>query len=141
MYSITLSPSVSQSSTQSVTYSSTHYSTFTPSLSSMLSPSLTPSSMEKQTLASTFSPYPTTTPTQVSRVSPLPSCSSTILTNVSDNAFYAIVSAVIILFLLNIVTSIHYYTEYTNEKTRRRLVDPVQLNPYHTSARDTFNRV
>jgi hypothetical protein len=53
-----------------------------------------------------------------------------------------IIFTIVALFFINTSYSIHYYNAYTNEKTRRRVInDQVQMNPYHTNVRDTFNRV
>jgi len=149
------SPSASQSSTQSLSYSpypthsytSTPLSSFTSSLSLLFtssespSPSLMYTYTQMQTLAPTATPYPSTTPTQICRLAPLPTINSTILSSVSDNAFYAVISALAILFLLNLSCSIHYYTEYTNEKSKRKLFDQIHQNPIHSTVRSTFNQV
>lgn len=146
------SSSVSQTSTQSLSYSqhpthsyttSTPLSSFTSSLSLLFtsSESPSPSLMHMHSLAPTVSPYPSTTPSQICRLAPLPIINTTILSSISDNTFYAVVSALAILFLLNLSCSIHYYTEYTNEKSKRRLFDQVHQNPYHSTVRNTVNQV
>jgi len=157
----TFSPSASQSSTQSLSYSqhpthsytSTPLSSFTSSLSLLFTSSESPSPSlmqmytytytytQMQTLAPTVTSYPSTTPTQICRLAPLPTINSTILSSVSDNTFYAVISALAILFLLNLSCSIHYYTEYTNEKSKRKLFDQIHQNPIHSTVRSTFNQV
>ena len=141
--------SISQTSTPSLSYSEYLSPSFTPYPSQTLSPSFT--SYPSQTLSPSFTSYSSQSPlltitaypspTQTCKISSLPEISSNILSNVSDNSFYAVITTIVILFLLNILVSIHYYTEYSNEKIRRNVFNPVHQNPYHTSMRDTFNRV
>jgi hypothetical protein len=154
---------MSSTPTQTSLYSSTHF--FTPSVSH--SPSATSSQSQSVSFTLTLIPSPsisfshdlTQTPSPSFSLLPspsftrLPSPSSTqkcILTStptttlgsISDNTFYVIIFTIVALFFINTSYSIHYYNAYTNEKTRRRLiVDQVQTNPYHTTVRDTFNRV
>jgi hypothetical protein len=64
-----------------------------------------------------------------------------IISTLTDNAFYGIVIAIIVIFIINLSYSIHYYNAYKNEKIRKLVQVQVQANPYHSSVRDTFNRV
>lgn len=109
--------------------------------STLSSISQSPSSMQMQSLSPTFTPYPSISATPICRLAPMPAISSTILSSISDNTFYAVVCALTIIFLLNLSCSIHYYNEYTNEKTRKRVFDQVYQNPSHSSVRDSLNRV
>ena len=142
-YSSIQTYSPSQTSTPSVSYSESLSHSFTPDLSfssySTQVPSPTFTSCPSQSPISTFTVY--SSPTQTCRLVSLPTTSSTVLSNISDNTFYAVITAVGFIFLINIMVSVHYYTEYTNEKTKRKVFDPVHQNPYHANVRDTFSRV
>ena len=152
---------MSSTPTQTSLYSSTHF--FTPSVSH--SPSVTSTQSQSVSFTLTLIPSPSITFTNDLTPSPsfsllpspsfsllpspsstqkciLASAPSTALGSISDNTFYVIIFTIVALFFINTSYSIHYYNAYTNEKTRRRLInDQVQMNPYHTSVRDTFNRV
>lgn len=128
--------SLSQTSTISGTYSESLSPSFTPYASQSLSPSIT--AYTSQLPLPTVTAYPT--PTKTCSLVSLPEIKSSILSSVSDNTFYAVITTIVILFLLNMLVSLHYYTEYTNEKIKKRVFDPVYQNPYHTNVREIFNR-
>lgn len=66
---------------------------------------------------------------------------ATILSNITDNVFYGIITAILVIFIVNISCSIHYYNAYTNEKMRKRIVEQSQINPYHNTVRGIFNQI
>ena len=154
---------MSSTPTQTSLYSSTHF--FTPSASH--SPSATSTQSQSVSYTLTLIPSPsisftndlTQTPSPSFSLLPSPSFSilpspsstqnciltsapTTALGSISDNTLFVIIFTIVVLFFINTSYSIHYYNAYTNEKTRRRLInDQVQMNPYHATVRDTLNRV
>lgn len=119
----------SSSPSPSFSYSASPSFSYSPSISQSFSQRLSPS----------FTLSPSSTSSQVCRLTSAP---TTALGSISDNTFYIIIFTIVGLFFINISYSIHYYNAYTNEKTRSQLIsDRIQMNPYHTTVRDTFNRV
>ena len=135
--SVSHSPSATSTQSQSVSFTLT----LIPSPSISFSDYLTQTSSPSFSLlpSSRFSISPSPSSTQICILTSTP---TTTLGSISDNTFYIIIFTIVGLFFINISYSIHYYNAYTNEKTRRQLInDQVQMNPYHTTVRDTFNRV
>lgn len=146
---------MSSTPTQTSLYSSTHFFTpsvsYSPSATSSQSPSVSFTLTLIPSQSISFSHDLTQTPSSSFSVLPSPSSTqkcilisapTTTLGSISDNTFYVIIFTIVALFFINTSYSIHYYNAYTNEKTRRRVInDQVQMNPYHTNVRDTFNRV
>jgi hypothetical protein len=64
---------------------------------------------------------------------------TTIVSGLADSAFYAIISVIVILFLINLSYSCHYRDKYKMEKNKRA-VTQVQLNPYN-NGRNVFSQV
>ena len=135
--SLSMTPSYTESPsyTASPSYSLSHsYFTTSPSYTESPSYSL---SHPPFTISPSLSISPSAT-----RSSNLPQVTGNFLSNLSDGILVTIICVIIFIQVYSCVSAMHYYNALNDEKAKRRLVnDPVQVNPYHTSVRDTINRV
>jgi hypothetical protein len=127
--SITLSPSPSAS-----LHMQSNSLSMSPSYTALPSYSLPQSSF-------TTSPSLSISPSACRNSNP-PQLTGNFLSNVSDAILVTIICIIIMLQVYSCVSAMHYYTALNDEKIKRRLVnDHVQANPYHSSVRETFNRI
>jgi hypothetical protein len=136
--SYTVSPSYTFTQLSYITLSpSPSASSYMQSNSLSMSPSYTALSQSSFTSSPSLSISPS-----ACRNSNQPQLTGNFLSNVSDPILVTIVCIIIMIQVYSSVSAMHYYTALNDEKAKRRLVnDPVQINPYHSSVRDTFNRV
>jgi hypothetical protein len=122
-------------------------------------PSMTPSSAPYSyttTSLSTYSPFVSPSPAPAPTSSPFASVSSqfrslsaspyqaaisthsSILSNVSDDAFYGIICAIVVVILYTLVNAIYYYKKFKKERARiKRLAD--LHGKSHSSVRNVLN--
>ena len=125
-------------------------------------PSMTPSSAPYSfTVTSfptiTFTPSPAPAPTsspfssasaEVSYVpmrsaSPFPraiSANASILSYVSDDAFYGIICAIVVVILYSIINAVYYYKKFKKERARIKRLSDLQ-GKVHSSVRNVLNPV
>jgi len=109
-------------------------------------------------------PYPSPSPSSVPysftpllSVSPLPvapmqttysaspayiSADTTILSHISDDAFYGIISAIIFTIVYSIFYAVYYYNKYKKEKVRvKRLTElQVKVNPAYSASLEAYSK-
>ena len=135
-YSYSISSTSSYSPQASFTPTYTAQPSFTPSYTAQ--PSFIPTYTAQMSPTSTYTTKPLVTNSPVAQ----PQMQNrNILANLSDDALYGIIGAIVFIIMYSTYNAIHYYTAYNNEKMRKRVADNVTFNPYHANARDIISRV
>ena len=115
---------------------------FTPtpgSLSSVAPASVAPASVSPEVFVS-YMPMPSYSSSPLARHIPLISTNQSILSRVSDDAFYGIICAIAFVVLYSSVHAIYYYRKYKKEKLRLKRLNELQ-GKVHSSVRAVLNPV
>lgn len=86
-------------------------------------------------IQTTYSASPIMTP-------PYISTHTTILSHVSDDAFYGIISAIIFIIVYSIFYAVYYYKRFKKEKMRvKRLTElQVKINPAYSGSLEAYSK-
>lgn len=113
---------------------------FTPTsgpLSSVAPASVSPPSTSPQVVVS-YMPMPSYSASPISHPISSTMVRQKILSDVSDDAFYGIICAIIFVLLYSSIHAIYYYRKYKKEKLRMKRLNELQ-GKVHSSVRSVLN--